>query len=93
MDLAFVVSGADVPFGHHHARIVHFQHDYGMDIIVYPQDIPGLYILESKSACGIHPCRQTAEGRIAEYKSKGYTAHGDNICTIEGTAFSTVVSF
>ena len=87
-----MVSGADVPLGHHHACSVHFQHDYGMGIIAYPQDIPDLYVLKCKSALCVHPCRQIAECRVAEYKGKGYAAHGTNIVPIKGTALPFIVA-
>ncbi len=39
MNLALVVSGADVSFGNNHAGLVYFQHDYGMGITIYLQNI------------------------------------------------------
>ena len=48
MNLAFVVSSTDVSFGNYHTRVVYFQYDNGMNIIINPQDIADFDILEGK---------------------------------------------
>ena len=45
MDFALVVSGADISLGNNHTRLVHLQHNHGMGVIAYPQDISGFYVL------------------------------------------------
>ncbi len=87
-----MVSGADVPLSHHHASSIHFQHDYGMGIIAYPQDIPDLYVLKCKSARCVHPCRQTAECCVAEDKRKCHAAYGHDIRSAERAALPFIVS-
>ncbi len=63
-----------------------------MGVVAYPQDIPYLDILECKPARGIHPGRQTAKCRIAEYESEGYATYGGDICPVQGSALPMVIS-
>ena len=45
MDFPFVVTYADVSFGKRYAHIAYFKYDYGMGVIIHPQNIPDFYIL------------------------------------------------
>ncbi len=92
MNFTFMVSDTDVSFGNNNACIVHFKHDHGMGIVVYPQDISDFYIFKCKLTCFVHPGWQTAKRLIAEYKSKSYAAHGTNIMPIKSPTFPTVIS-
>ena len=92
MNLTFVVSSADVSFGNDHARIAHLKYNHGMGVIAYPQDISDFYVRKCKLTLCVHPGRQTAKCRIAEYKSEGYAAHGTDILPIKGSSMPTVIS-
>ena len=92
MNLALVVTGADVPFGNDHTHVTHLKHDHGMHIISYPQDISHFYILICKLTCRIHSGRQAAKCRVTEYKCEGYTAHGTDSLSPEKTAFPMIIS-
>ena len=92
MNLTFVISRADVSFGDYHARIIHFQHDHGMGVIVDPQNISGLYILICKLTRRIHSGWQAAKGFIAKYEGKGYAAYGCDIFSVKSPSLPTVIS-
>ena len=36
-----------IPLGNDHACITHLQHNYGVGIVVHPQDIPDLHVRKS----------------------------------------------
>ncbi len=92
VNLAFVVAGTDVSFCNNYARSVNLKHDHGMGVIAYPQYVSDFYILIAKFTRLVHPGWQAAKGRIAEYKSEGYAAHGNDITPTKRTALPTVIS-
>ncbi len=87
-----MVSGADVSFGDDYAHIAYFKYDYSMSVIVHPQDISRFYIRKCEPARSVHPARQAAECRVAEYESESYAAHGGDILPVQGSAFPMVIS-
>ena len=93
MDFASVVSGADISFSNNYPRITCLKHDYGMGIIVYPQNISSFYIFICKLTCCIHSGWQAAECRVAQYKGKGHASHGADILTVKGSALPVIISF
>ncbi len=92
MNPALMVSGTDVSFGNDDACVTHLKHDHGMGVIVDTQNISGFYVCKCKITLCIHPGRQTAECRVAEYKSKGYAAHGADLLPVKRSALPMISS-
>ena len=92
MNLPFVVARAHISLGNNHARIARLEHDHGMSVIVYPQNISDFYIRKCKLTRRVHPGRQTVECRIAEYKCKRHAAHGADILPVKRSALPAVIS-
>ena len=92
MNLPYMVPSTYVSFGNQYACITHLQDDHSMSIVVYPQDIAYLYIIECKRTRRVHPGRQTAKSLIAQYESEGYAAHSTDSISAKSSSLPMVIS-